>query len=324
MKLFKIFLAGCLAAGATMAAADDSAASFPSRTVRIIVPFGPGGTADILARRLGEQLSTAWQQPVVVENRAGGATVVGAQHVATSAPDGLTLLLSTGSTTTLNPLLMRKLPYDPRQLVPVAMLARVPMVLGAGNAFPPNNLRELVAFAKANPGKVSIAGQGVGATSHMIGELFRLSAGIDVVFVQYKGVNEANADLVGGHVNLHVQGLPSAFPLIRSGKLKPLAITSESRMPAAPSIPTFAEGGVSGVVQYAWYGLFAPAGTPTPILEKINKASVASLDSPVLKAFMESNSATPGRESVTEFAQFVTKDMVEWREVINRIGLKID
>jgi tripartite-type tricarboxylate transporter receptor subunit TctC len=304
---------------------SSSAQSWPSRPVRIVVPYPPGGTTDIFARMLADHLKSEFGQTFIVDNKPGAGTVFGAQQVANASADGYTLLLATVSTLAINPVLLKKMPYKAESLTPVALVAKAPFVLVASPSFPPNSVKEMLEYFRAKPAEVNLAAQGTGGSSHLVGEMFKAAAGVPTLtIVQYKGSAPANVDAMAGHVQMHFDGINTSLPLVQQKRLKALAITSEHRIPVAPDIPTFIEAGFPSVVASSWYGLVAPTGTPQVILDKLNAASNRAIETPAFKAKIQDEGGIVGGGSQAEFAKFVQSEMATWQHVIAPLKIEID
>jgi tripartite-type tricarboxylate transporter receptor subunit TctC len=281
------------------------AQGFPAKPVRIMVGSAAGGGTDIISRLLAAKLQDAWGQPVVVENRTGASATIAAEFVARSAPDGHTVVMAVPNSHTIGPHLM-KLSYDAlRDFTPITLAAQVPHVLVVANSQPVNSMQELVALAKANPGKLNFSSSGIGATQHLAGELFNLVAGVKVVHVPYKGSAAAMGDLIAGNVTLSFDTTASSIGQIRGGKLKALAIAAPQRSPALPSVPTTAEAGYPGVVMVTWYGLFGPAGMPKAITDKWQQDVAKALALPDVKERIESLAGEPGGNRPEEFGAYI-------------------
>ena len=260
------------------------AQAYPNHSIRLVVPFPAGGTTDILARDVAKRLTDTLGQPVVVDNRPGAAGNIGADLVAKAAPDGYTLLMGTVGTHAINSSLYAKMPYDHvKDFVPVVLVAGVPNVLVVNPSVPVNSVADLIKLAKAKPGSINFASSGSGTSIHLSGELFKTMAGVDITHVPYKGSSPALADLMGGQVQIMFDNLPSSLALIRSGKLRAVAVTSLKRAPALPDVPTVAESGLPGFEASSWFGILAPAGTPAPIVAKLNAEVNKWLQSPEAK-----------------------------------------
>jgi tripartite-type tricarboxylate transporter receptor subunit TctC len=302
---------------ATTAAAPTFAAEpYPDRPLRIVVPFPAGGGTDIVARVIGPHLSAELKQPIVFDNRAGAATVIGTEAVASAAPDGYTLLF-TSSALTANASLMKKLPYDPlRSFVPVGSAALHPFVLVAHPSVPANSMKELLEFARRNPGKLSYASVGAGSSQHLGMELLKRMAGVDLVHIPYKGSAPAMSDLLGGQVQLMFNGISPTLPHIRSGKLKVLATDSDRRVPLLPDTPTVSESGVPGYKVTTWSGLLAPAGVPADILTRLNAAWARVMGSAALQKELTERGLVPYALAPAAFAQFLKEDKDEWAKLV--------
>ncbi|MEJ7667716.1 MAG: tripartite tricarboxylate transporter substrate binding protein [Casimicrobiaceae bacterium] len=292
--------------------------------MRIVVPYPAGGYTDILARQLAQGLHARFGQTFIIENKPGAATAIAAEFVAAAPPDGQTLLMTTVTTLALNPLTMKDLRYRADQFVPVALVARQPFMLVASSQFPPNNPKELVAYAKANPGKVNWATQGQAGSSQLVGELLKSLAGIDIFAIHYKGSAPANVDIMAGRVDIHFDGVGTSLPNVANKRVKAIAVTSDKRMPVAPDIPTFAEYGLPGMVAYSWYGIVAPAGTPPAIVNKLNSEIVAwarekDVAARLVQDGSESNSMTPA-----QFGQMMAEEREMWRKIIEPLNLKME
>jgi tripartite-type tricarboxylate transporter receptor subunit TctC len=307
-------------------AGANAAANWPNKTVRIIVPYTAGGGTDAVARGLANQLSEAWGQPVVVENRPGGSTMIGADHVAKSAPDGYTMLFSDSAAFVINQHLYSKMPYKPlTDLAPITVVVRLAPVLALSNAVPVNNLRELIAYAKTNPGKLSYASFGSGSYPHVITEQFKRMAGIDILHVPYKGSAAAVTDMLSGQLSMLIVTLSVFEQHEKAGKLKVLATTTDRRLSLRPDLPTISEAGVPGYAASVWFGLAATAGTPEPVLTKIHAEVVKTLADPVYRAkFITAQSLEPGGMSRAEFSALLRSEEVRWGQLVRESGAKIE
>jgi tripartite-type tricarboxylate transporter receptor subunit TctC len=313
-----------LAAALLAAPATALAQSFPTQPVKIVVPFPPGGTTDILARDLAHGLSEKWGVAVVVENRAGASGTIGSEHVVNAPADGHTLLL-TATHHVINPSLYTALKYDTRKdFTPIAQVAAVPNVLVVHPSVPANNVQELIALAKAQPGKINFGSAGAGGANHLSGELFKHMASVDIVHIPYKGAAPALNDLLGGHIPMMFDSLPGVIQHIKSGKLRALAVTSATRAQAAPDIPTMQEAGVKDFEATAWFGLYAPAKLPAEVTRKLSSDVREALQSPRVLAQFEKQGADPGRMSQEEFARFVGAELERWNKVITVAGIKLN
>ena len=297
--------------------------NYPSRTVRIVVPAAAGSTTDILARLVAEQLNQSWSQPVIVENISGGAMNIGAEHVAHSAPDGHTLMVSPPSPIALNHLLYRGLGYDPRAFVTVAALARVPNALVVRKDFPANSVQELIAYAKANPGKLTYASQGVGSTAHLSAAQLELLAGIKMVHVPYRGAQPALNDIIGGHVDMFFDTVATSTPLFRAGKVKILGLGSPERSMALPEMATIAEAGLPGFRSVTWFGLVAPPETPSSLAEKINRDVAQCLNKPEVVQKLRNLMLEPIGGTRSEGARFIADEAQLWARVIKQQAIEV-
>ena len=322
MNFLNRFLALLVAAALPLAAA---AQVYPSKPVRLIVPFPAGGPADIFGRVLAQGMSNALGQPVVIENVSGVGGVLGVERAARSAPDGYTLVLNSASAVSIAPFSMSKMPYDPlKDLALVTTVVRVPEVLAVNPVLPVNTLDELIAYARANPGKVNFGSAGAGTITHLAGELLKVEANIDLVHVPYKGAAPAVTDLLGGQVQMGVFDVPILLPHIRAGKLKALAITSAKRASSLPDVPTTGELNYPKVNSDNWYGLVGPAGIPQPVLKRIHAAAIAALNSPELNEQYAKASGVPMPSSPEEYAVFMAAEQVKWGKVVKAIGFKAE
>ncbi|MSP96413.1 MAG: tripartite tricarboxylate transporter substrate binding protein [Betaproteobacteria bacterium] len=298
-------------------------AGFPNKVVKVIVPFPAGGSADVLARIVGDKLSTRWGQPVVVENRAGAGGNIGAEAVYRAEPDGYTLLSSPPGPLSINHNLYKDLPFEPERFVPITVLALVPNVISIKVDLPAGSVKELIAHAKANPGKVVYASQGNGSTSHLSAQMFATMAGVSLVHIPYKGEGPALVDIVAGRVDMFIGNIAAGLRFHQAGKVKFLAVASVRRSPVAPEVPTAAEAGLPGFVASAWFALAAPPGTPNAIAQQINAAAVEALRLPdVQKKFLEQG-AEPVGNSTAEMAAFVKEEMTRWQNVIKTANVTL-
>ena len=316
-----VMLAGGLLTPLTAAAQT----AFPSKPITIIVPFAAGGTTDILARVVGQALSTELGQPVVIENRAGAGGNIGAQAAARSPADGHTLFMGTVGTHAINASLYKKLPFDPiKDFAPLTRVANVPNLLVANPAQPYKTVGELIAYAKANPGKINFGSSGSGSSIHLSGELFNALAKVDMVHVPYKGSAPAVTDLLGNQIAIMFDNMPSAIQHVRSGKLRALAVTTAKRSPELPNVPTIAEAGVPGYEATSWFGLFAPAGTPAAVVTRLNTAIVKILASADVKKKITEQGGEVYSEKPEQFAAFIQKEAVKWGKVVRDSGASLD
>ena len=303
---------------------------WPSKPVRIVVPFSPAGTTDILARALAPELSKAFGQPFIIDNKPGAGGNLGADAIAKSPPDGYNLLMGTVGTHAINAALYPKMSFDPvKDFNPIVLVAGVPNVLvmnpAKAEAYRINNVADLIRYAKANPGKLNMASSGNGTSIHLSGELFKAMTGTFMLHFPYRGSGPALLDLMGGTMDLIFDNLPSALPQIKAGKLKALAVTSAQRSAALPDLPTIAEAGpVPGFDASSWFGLFAPAGTPTDIVNRIQQETAKAFQSPAFKDRLLSQGAIPGGQPPAEFAKFIAAETKKWAQVVKASGAKVD
>ena len=304
--------------------------AWPDRPVRIVVPFAPGGTTDILARAVAPELSKAFGQQFVVDNKAGAGGNVGAEIVSKSAPDGYTLLMGTVGTHGINKALYNKLPYDPQKdFAPITLVAGVPnvMVVNAEKArsLNINTVNDFIKYAKAHPGQLNMASSGNGTSIHLAGELFKSMTGIYMTHIPYRGSGPALMDLVGGSMDVMFDNLPSSMQQIKGGKLKALAVTSAQRSAALPDIPTVEEAaGLKGFEASSWFGLLAPAGTPPDIVHRIQREVTKSLGTPAVREKLLAQGAIPGGNTPEEFARMIDAEIRKWAKVVKESGAKVD
>jgi tripartite-type tricarboxylate transporter receptor subunit TctC len=318
MKVLKQWLI-CAALLPAMALAQP----YPTKPVRIVVPFPPGGPADIFGRGLAQGLSENLGQPVLIENVSGVGGVLGVDRVAKAAPDGYSLALNSASTLSIAPFSLAKLPYDVKKdFALITVVVRVPEVLAVHPALPVKSVAELVSYAKANPGKVNFGSAGGGSITHLAGELLKAEARIDIVHVPYKGAAPAVTDLVGGQVQMGIFDVPILLQHIRAGKLKALAVTSAKRAATLPDVPTTAEANYPSVTSDNWYGLVAPAATPQDIVKRIHGAAMAALKSPAIveQYARVSGVASPGTPQ--DYAAFLAAEQAKWSRIVTAIGFK--
>ena len=318
--MVRIFAAIVLAA----LAAAASAQQYPSRSVRIVVPFAVGGSADVYGRFLAAKLSDAMGQPFVIENRPGGGAVIGTDAVAKSAADGYTLLLMS-NTHTVNETLIPKKPYDlERDLAPISGINYSDLILVIHPAVEAKNLRELLAIAKAYPGKLFYASSGPGTPYHMAGELFKHMAGVDIVHVPHKGSDQARIATLGAQVHMMFDAITTMAPQARAGKVRALGTTGKTRSAITPELPTVSEAGVKGYEATIWLGLMAPAATPRPILEKLSLETNKIVNAPEVKEAWAKQGAAPMGMSVDEFRKFLAEDVQKWSKLVKDTGMKVD
>jgi len=308
---------------AMLAAASGRAQEpYPSKVVKVVVPSLPGSTTDILARLVAKELQDKWGKPVIVENMAGAATNLGSEYVARAVPDGYTLLLCPPSPLTVNQLLYHNLKYDPTKFVPLVMLAKIANILDVRPNFPATDLKGLIAYGKANPGKLTFASQGVGTTAHLSGSELEVLAGIKMVHVPYHGAQPALTDIMAGNVDMFFDTLATSVPLHRGGKLKILAVADLQRAKAAPDLPTFSEAGMPGFRSITWFGMVAPPGTPAALAERINRDTVEMLRRPEVAERLSALSLEAGATSTAETAKFFADETALWGKVIQEAGIE--
>jgi tripartite-type tricarboxylate transporter receptor subunit TctC len=306
-------------------AASAVAQTYPTRPVTLVVPFPAGGGNDTMARLVAEKLSKALGQQVVVDNRGGGGGTIASRAVAKAAPDGYTLLLGFTGTLAINPSLYPNPGYDPRtDFAPIGLIATGPSVLIAHPSFPAQSVGELIAYAKANPGKINYASASIGTVAHMSAELFAHMAEIKIVHVPYRGTGPAMTDLLGGHVGIMFASIPTAIGHVRSGSLRALAVTTATRSGFLPEVPTIAESGLPGYAAAGRYGLLAPAGTPRPIIERLNAELNTALKAEDLRAKLATEGAEPLTSTPEEFAADIDREETKWSKVVKETGVKIE
>jgi tripartite-type tricarboxylate transporter receptor subunit TctC len=301
-------------------------ASYPNKPIRMIVPFTPGGSTDILGRTIGQLLSQTWGQSVVIENVPGAGGSIGADKVAKAAPDGYTLMMGHIGTLAVTPSLYPKLPYDPiKAFQAVAWVARVPNVLVVHPSVPVKTMKELVAYAKANPGKINYGSGGNGSAAHIATEYLKLQTGTQMQHVPYKGTAPAVTDLVAGQIQLMFTGVPAVISQVKAGQLRALAVSSPRRVKAVPDLPTVAEAlGIKDFEADQWYGIVAPAGTPAPLVAKLNKQINDLLASPEISTKLASEGAEPTPNPPEVFAKLIETEIARWRTVIQAGGVKVE
>jgi tripartite-type tricarboxylate transporter receptor subunit TctC len=315
-----VVLAALLCAAPLCAMAQEPL--YPDRPLRMVVTFTVGGSSDVLARAVAAAMSRGLGQQVVVDNRAGAGGHIGAELVAHAAPDGYTILFGTNGTVGIGPALYRNLHYDPeRDLAPIGILHRLPLLLIVNPSVPVTNLRELIDYARANPGKLSFASAGVGTVSHLAGELFKEQARIDILHVPYKGGGSTFPDLLAGRVSMMLETIPTALPLVRSGGMRAIGVTAKERSASTPDIPTLAESGLPDFDVSAWTGLFAPAGTPRAIVERLNVETVEITRDKTYVPLIQSMGTDVASSSPEGFSKFVHDDVARWTEVTRRSGI---
>ena len=322
-RAFALGTAGALVACCLCAASDVGAQDFPNKPIKLVVPYPAGGSADILARVVGQNLGEQLGQSIIVENRAGAGTAIGAEFVAHSKPDGYTLLLGTVSSHAMNPALTPTLGYDAvRDFAPVAPLATIPFVLDVNASLPVRTVKELVSYAKAHPGAINYSSAGNGTSNHLAGELFNMMAGVDLVHVAYKGSAPALQDLIAGQVQVMFDLVSTSIPWIKSGAIRPLAVTGAARVPSLPEIPTLKESGYPDYEVTAWFGIFAPAGTPEAVVARLNAVCAQAMASPEVRDKLGPLGMETMNGSPQAFARLVAADLDKWRNVVKSATIR--
>lgn len=308
----RIFASFIILALITPASAQD----FPNRPIKLIVPFPPGGPNDIIARVVGAKMQELLGQPVVIDNRGGAGGVIGTDAVAKAAPDGYTIGLTSAGALAISKSLQEKVPYDSlKDLKPITLVAKVPELLVVANNVPASSMKDLLALAKSQPGKMNFASSGSGSMPHLAGELFKITAGIDIVHVPYKGAAPAVNDVIGQQVEMVFLDLPVLLPQVKAGKVKPIALGSRERVQSLPDVPTTSELGLPQVEAENWYGLVAPAATPADVIAKLHKATVDAMKSPEVKDKLSSQGAILVGDTPEEFAAYIQSETDKWAKV---------
>ena len=320
----RAFAAGS-AAAMLAAIGTASAQDFPTRPITLVVPYSAGGGNDIMARVAAEKMSPLLGQQIVIENRGGAGGSIATRAVAKAAPDGYTLGLGGTGTLTINPSLYGNVGYDPRKdFAPIGLIGTSALVLVIHPSIPANNLKELIAYAKANPRKLSYASAGVGSGIHLAAEYFRFQAGIEMIHVPYKGSGPALNDLVGGHVSMYFSSMPPAIQLVKDGRLRALGVTGLARSPIFPELPTIAESALPGFEAVLHYGIVAPAGTPKPIVDKLNAALREALAAPDTRERMAADGTEPLASTPEEYAADIDKEETKWSAIVKKSGAKVE
>jgi tripartite-type tricarboxylate transporter receptor subunit TctC len=303
----------------------QTAAAYPAKSIRLVVPFTPGGSSDILARAIGQKLSEAWGQSVVIDNVPGAGGAIGADKVAKAPADGYTLLMGHIGTLAVNPSLFPNLPYDPiKSFAPVAWVARVPNVLVVHPGVPAKNVKELVALAKSKPGQMNYGSGGNGSAANLATEYFKLQTGTSLLHIPYRGTAPAVTDLVGGQTQLLFTGAPAVISQIKNGQVRALAVSSPKRMDALPDLPTVAESGYPGFEADQWYGVVAPAGTPADVITKLNTQINLALNSPELKNRLNAEGAIATPDTPANFGKLIATEIARWKPVISGGRVRAD
>ncbi|HYH42742.1 MAG TPA: tripartite tricarboxylate transporter substrate binding protein [Burkholderiales bacterium] len=300
------------------------AQTYPSRPVRLIVPYVPGGGVDFVGRTVAQKLTETWGSPVIVDNRPGGGTNIGSELVARSAPDGYTLLIA-GVPNSVNMTLYKKLPYDVlKDFAPITRTTTAPNILVVHPSVPAKSVKELLALAKSRPGQLTYASAGVGSSNHLSGALFTTMGGVDILHVPYKGGGAAVTDLMGGQVSMYFGTTPSTAPHVKSGRLRALGLTSAKRSALLPELPTIAEAGLAGYEQSAWHGLLAPAATPQPIIDKLHADVVRALRSPDVAQKMASQGVDVITSTPAEFTAFIKQDVAKYAKLVKSANITVE
>lgn len=306
------------------AALPAQAQNYPSKPIRIIVAYTPAGTTDILARAIGQKISERWGQPVIVENRPGAAGNIGTELAAKATPDGYTLIMGTAGTHGINVSLYKKLNWHSlKDFAPVSLVAMVPNIMVVNNALPVKSVKELIAYAKANPGKLSYGSPGNGSTAHLSMELFKSMTGTNLVHIPYKGSAGVLADVMGGQIAVTIDNMPVYLPQVKAGKIRALAVSPAKRSSAAPDIPTIAEAGVPGYDSGAWFGLLAPAGTPRVIVEKLSAETARILKLPDVSKRISELGAEPVGSTPAQFTALIKDEIAKWAKVIKDANVEL-
>jgi len=301
-------------------AAASAHAAYPERAIHLIVPYPPGGLTDAVARAVAKELSDRVQQPVIIDNVAGGGGNIGADKAAKAPADGYTIFIGNNATVGLNTLVYKQLAFDPiADLAPIALIAESQTVLVVNPSLPVKSVAELIALAKAKPGELNFGSTGTGGLSHLVGELFNSGAGIRMTHIPYKGTGPALTDLLGGQIQVMFND--TALPHIQSGKLRALAVTGAKRWPQLPDVPMLAELGMPGYETYNWFGILAPARTPAAMIIKLNRELVAIMQDPAMRAWMDSRGAEAVASSPEEFSAYIKKDLAKWARVVKEVGI---
>ncbi len=302
-----------------------SAQSYPTKAIRFIVPFPPGGGNDILARELAQSVSEPLGVPIVVDNKPGASTIIGTELAAKASPDGYSIFMGNNSTLTINPSLFQKLPYDPvKDFSPVSLLASAPFLLLVHPSVPAKSVNELIALARAKPGRLNFGSAGTGIVTHLAGEMLKSMARIEMVHVPYKGAGPALTDLIGGQIDLVFNNVLSALPHVRSARLRALAVTSRERSNVLPDLPTVAESGLSGYEATVWYAVLVPARTPQDAVNRLNAEFVKAVSSPKVRNRLTADGASVIGSQPDALATAIQSDLVRWARVIKQAGLKLD
>jgi tripartite-type tricarboxylate transporter receptor subunit TctC len=316
----------CLIAAALVATSPVAAAqSYPVKPIRLVVPFTPGGSTDILARLVGQKLSEAFGQQVIIDNRGGAGGTIGVEIVSRASPDGYTLVMGHIGTFGVNPSLYAKLPYDAiRDFQPISMVALVPNIMSVNLKLPAKSVKELIALAQTKPGGLNYGSGGNGSAAHLAMEYFKMLAKVDMVHVPYKGTGPALTDLLGGSISVIITGVPPQLGHLKAGRLRPLAVATAKRLPLFPDLPTIAEAGVPGYEATQWYGLLTPAGTPRAVVARLNAETVKALRSDDLREKLIALSAIPVGNTPEQFGAHIKSEIARWAPVVKASGARVD
>ncbi|MCC7483424.1 MAG: tripartite tricarboxylate transporter substrate binding protein [Burkholderiales bacterium] len=326
VSFFRRFFAVAAGAGAFLAPASCGLAEpYPGRPVRMIVPFPPGGSTDIMARMVAQKLADRLGEQVIVDNRGGAGGTIGMNLAARAAPDGHTLMMSTSITHTVGVSLYRKLPYNVlTDFAPITLAASVPLLLVVNPSVPAKSVKDLVALARAKPGELHYASPGNGTSGHLAAEMFKSMANVDIVHVPYKGGGPAMVDLIAGQVQMLILSAMATLPHVKTGKLRALALTSLTRSPNLPHIPTVSESGLPGYEVVLWYGLFAPARTPAAVIARLNKEVVGIMQSPEMRERLAGEAGQPVGNTPQQFQEIVRTDVAKWAKVVREAGIRVE
>jgi tripartite-type tricarboxylate transporter receptor subunit TctC len=310
-----------VAAGTPALQAQD----YPAKPIRLIIPYTPGGTADMLARTMGQKMAASLGQQIIIDNRPGAGGNIGADLAAKAASDGYTILMGTVATHAINPNLYPTMPYDAdKDFAPIVLIATLPNLLVVNPSVPAKNVQELVALAKAKPGELAFASAGNGTSQHLSGELFKKMTGVDMIHIPYKGSAPAVSDLIGGQVQLMFDNIPSSLPQVRAGKLRALAVTGPKRSPVLPDLPTLSEAGLPGFSITSWFALFAPAGTPSKILLRLNKEAGKAIASQDLRQQWLAQGIEPAGGTAEQLAEFRRIEAPKWAKIVRDTGARVE
>jgi len=323
MPRYKLILWAVLSMPLSCSLAFAASEPWPAEPIRLVIAYSPGGSTDVAGRLLAKRLSETMGQQVVVENRPGAGGTIGAAYVARSKPDGYTLLMAASPEVSIAPVTMKQMPYDPlKDLAPISLVGKMPFLLLVNPDLPVETLADLIAYAKANPDKLNYSSFGNNTSNHLVGEQFKMATGIRATHVPYKGSGPSIADLIGGRVQYTFDSATAPLAQVQAGKLRALAVTTSERLENAPSIPTMAEAGLPGFLAGSWYGLLAPAGTPQPIIDRLNAETRAALNSAELKKSFSTSNIVPAPGSPGEFRDYIESEIVKWRSLAAQVGIE--